>query len=57
MGLSRKKCGKDAPEMKDTPFVAVFLVLQIIFKVILPAAVSDLNQELNKLQKPDEEKD
>ncbi len=55
MGLSRKKRGKVAPEMNVTPLVDVVLVLLIIFMVILPAAVSDLNLELAKLENPDEE--
>ena len=57
MGLSRKKKGKVAPEMNVTPLVDVVLVLLIIFMVILPAAVSDLNLELVKIQHPDEERD
>ncbi len=56
MGLSRKKRGKVAPEMNVTPLVDVVLVLLIIFMVILPAAVSDLNLELVKLENPDEDK-
>lgn len=54
MGLSRKKKGKVKPEMNVTPLVDVVLVLLIIFMVILPAAVSDLNLELAKLENPDE---
>ena len=57
MGLSRKKKGKVKPEMNVTPLVDVVLVLLIIFMVILPAAVSDLNLELAKIQNPDESKD
>ena len=57
MGLSRKKRGKVAPEMNVTPLVDVVLVLLIIFMVILPAAVSDLNLELAKLENPDDEKE
>ncbi|MGB5809281.1 MAG: biopolymer transporter ExbD [Polyangiales bacterium] len=57
MGLSRKKKGKVKPEMNVTPLVDVVLVLLIIFMVILPAAVSDLNLELVKIQNPDENKD
>ena len=57
MGLSRKKRGKVAPEMNVTPLVDVVLVLLIIFMVILPAAVSDLNLELAKLENPDEERE
>jgi biopolymer transport protein ExbD len=57
MGLARKKRGKVAPEMNVTPLVDVVLVLLIIFMVILPAAVSDLNLELAKLENPDEEKE
>ena len=56
MGLARKKRGKVAPEMNVTPLVDVVLVLLIIFMVILPAAVSDLNLELVKLENPDEQK-
>ena len=55
MGLARKKRGKVAPEMNVTPLVDVVLVLLIIFMVILPAAVSDLNLELAKIENPDEE--
>lgn len=55
MGLARKKRGKVAPEMNVTPLVDVVLVLLIIFMVILPAAVSDLNLELVKLENPDEQ--
>ncbi len=55
MGLSRKKKGKVKPEMNVTPLVDVVLVLLIIFMVILPAAVSDLNLELAKIQTPDED--
>ncbi|MEM7139107.1 MAG: biopolymer transporter ExbD [Myxococcota bacterium] len=57
MGLSRKKKGKVQPEMNVTPLVDVVLVLLIIFMVILPAAVSDLNLELAKIQNPDANKD
>ena len=57
MGLSRQKKGKVAPEMNVTPLVDVVLVLLIIFMVILPAAVSDLNLELVKIQNPDEERE
>ena len=57
MGLSRKKRGKVAPEMNVTPLVDVVLVLLIIFMVILPAAVSDLNLELAKLENPDDAKE
>ncbi|MEM8610184.1 MAG: biopolymer transporter ExbD [Myxococcota bacterium] len=57
MGLSRKKKGKVKPEMNVTPLVDVVLVLLIIFMVILPAAVSDLNLELAEIQNPDENKD
>ncbi len=57
MGLSRKKKGKVAPEMNVTPLVDVVLVLLIIFMVILPAAVSDLNLELVKIENPDEQRD
>ncbi|HSN80969.1 MAG TPA: biopolymer transporter ExbD [Polyangiales bacterium] len=57
MGLSRKKKGKVTPEMNVTPLVDVVLVLLIIFMVILPAAVSDLNLELAKIQNPDEQSD
>ena len=53
MGLARKKRGKVAPEMNVTPLVDVVLVLLIIFMVILPAAVSDLNLELAKIENPD----
>ena len=53
MGLARKKRGKVAPEMNVTPLVDVVLVLLIIFMVILPAAVSDLNLELAKMENPD----
>ncbi len=53
MGLSRKKKGKIQPEMNVTPLVDVFLVLLIIFMVILPAAVSELNIEMTKIQNPD----
>jgi len=56
MGLARKKRGKVAPEMNVTPLVDVVLVLLIIFMVILPAAVSDLNLELAKIENPDEER-
>ena len=56
MGLSRKKKGKVAPEMNVTPLVDVVLVLLIIFMVILPAAVSDLNLELAKIENPDEQR-
>ena len=54
MGLARKKRGKIAPEMNVTPLVDVVLVLLIIFMVILPAAVSELNLELAKIENPDE---
>ncbi len=57
MGLSRKKKGSVKPEMNVTPLVDVVLVLLIIFMVILPAAVSDLNLELVKIENPDEEND
>ena len=57
MGLSRKKKGKVKPEMNVTPLVDVVLVLLIIFMVILPAAVSELNLELAKIQNPDNAKD
>ena len=57
MGLARKKRGKVAPEMNVTPLVDVVLVLLIIFMVILPAAVSDLNLELAKLENPDQERE
>ena len=53
MGLARKKRGKVAPEMNVTPLVDVVLVLLIIFMVILPAAVSELNLELAKIENPD----
>jgi biopolymer transport protein ExbD len=42
--------------MNVTPLVDVVLVLLIIFMVILPAAVSDMNLELVKMENPDEEK-
>jgi biopolymer transport protein ExbD len=42
--------------MNVTPLVDVVLVLLIIFMVILPAAVSDRNLELAKIQNPDEER-
>jgi biopolymer transport protein TolR len=42
--------------MNVTPLVDVVLVLLIIFMVILPAAVSDKNLELAKIQNPDEER-
>jgi biopolymer transport protein ExbD len=54
--LSRKKREKVKPEMNVTPLVDVVLVLLIIFMVILPAAVSDMNLELAKMQNPDEER-
>ena len=57
MGLARKKRGKVAPEMNVTPLVDVVLVLLIIFMVILPAAVSDLNLELAKIENPDSNKE
>ena len=57
MGLARKKRGKVAPEMNVTPLVDVVLVLMIIFMVILPAAVSDLNLELAKIENPDPNRD
>ena len=56
MGLARKKRGKVAPEMNVTPLVDVVLVLLIIFMVILPAAVSELNLELAKIENPDDAK-
>ena len=43
-------------EINVTPFVDVMLVLLIIFMVILPAAVSDMNLELAKMENPDEER-
>ncbi len=52
--LSRKKREKVKPEMNVTPLVDVVLVLLIIFMVILPAAVSDMNLELAKMENPDE---
>jgi len=54
--LSRKKHEKVKPEMNVTPLVDVVLVLLIIFMVILPAAVSDMNLELAKIENPDEER-
>ena len=57
MGLARKKRGKVAPEMNVTPLVDVVLVLLIIFMVILPAAVSELNLELAKIENPDDAKE
>jgi biopolymer transport protein ExbD len=57
MGLARKKRGKVAPEMNVTPLVDVVLVLLIIFMVILPAAVSELNLELAKIENPDDSRD
>jgi len=54
--LSRKKRETVKPEMNVTPLVDVVLVLLIIFMVILPAAVSDENLELAKIQNPDEER-
>ncbi|MGD8316333.1 MAG: biopolymer transporter ExbD [Myxococcales bacterium] len=57
MGLSRKKKGKVTPEMNVTPLVDVVLVLLIIFMVILPATVSDLNVELPKIENPDKAND
>ena len=57
MGLARKKRGKVAPERNVTPLVDVVLVLLIIFMVSLPAAVSDLNLELAKLENPDPNRD
>jgi biopolymer transport protein ExbD len=42
--------------MNVTPLVDVVLVLLIIFMVILPAAVSDLNLELAEIENPDEER-
>jgi len=54
--LSRKKREPVKPEMNVTPLVDVVLVLLIIFMVILPAAVSDMNLELAKLENPDEER-
>jgi biopolymer transport protein TolR len=57
MGLSRKKKGKVKPEMNVTPLVDVVLVLLIIFMVILPATVSDLNVEMPKIENPDKERD
>ena len=53
--LSRKKRESVKPEMNVTPLVDVVLVLLIIFMVILPAAVSDMNLELAKMENPDEE--
>jgi len=41
--------------MNVTPLVDVVLVLLIIFMVILPAAVSNMNLELTKMENPDEE--
>ena len=55
--LSRKKKGKVKPVMNVTPLVDVVLVLLIIFMVILPAAVGDLNLELAKIENPDEERE
>jgi biopolymer transport protein ExbD len=57
MGLARKKRGKVAPEMNVTPLVDVVLVLLIIFMVILPAAVSELNLELAKIENPDDQRE
>jgi biopolymer transport protein ExbD len=54
--LSRKKREKVKPEMNVTPLVDVVLVLLIIFMVILPAAVGDMNLELAKMENPDEER-
>jgi biopolymer transport protein TolR len=54
--LSRKKRDRVKPEMNVTPLVDVVLVLLIIFMVILPAAVSDMNLELAKMENPDEER-
>ncbi|MGB5697712.1 MAG: biopolymer transporter ExbD [Polyangiales bacterium] len=54
--LSRKKREKVKPEMNVTPLVDVVLVLLIIFMVILPATVSDMNLELAKMENPDEER-
>ncbi len=42
--------------MNVTPLVDVVLVLLIIFMVVLPAAVSDLNLELAKIENPDDER-
>jgi biopolymer transport protein ExbD len=53
--LSRKKREAVRPEMNVTPLVDVVLVLLIIFMVILPAAVSNMNLELTKMENPDEE--
>jgi len=54
--LSRKKREKVKPQMNVTPLVDVVLVLLIIFMVILPATVSDMNLELTKMEHPDEER-
>lgn len=54
--LSRKKKEKVKPSMNVTPLVDVVLVLLIIFMVVLPAAVSDLNLEMAKIENPDEER-
>jgi biopolymer transport protein TolR len=54
--LSRKKKQSVKPTMNVTPLVDVVLVLLIIFMVVLPAAVSDMNLELAKIQNPDEER-
>ena len=54
--LSRKKREEVKPEMNVTPLVDVVLVLLIIFMVILPAAVSDQNLELAKIENPDEQR-
>ena len=54
--LSRKKRERVKPEMNVTPLVDVVLVLLIIFMVILPAAVSDQNLELAKMENPDEQR-
>jgi biopolymer transport protein ExbD len=43
--------------MNVTPLVDVVLVLLIIFMVILPAAVSELNLELAKIENPDKNSD
>ena len=54
--LSRKKHEKVKPEMNVTPLVDVVLVLLIVFMVILPASVSDMNLELTQIENPDEER-
>ena len=43
-------------EINVTPLVDVVLVLLIIFMVVLPATVSDMNLELVKMENPDEER-